>query len=63
MHADMLTPYEKGNQNQTTTWSECIAFYTELAQRFPHVLRFEQIGLSDGGIPVHAGVVLSLIHI
>ncbi|MYM33636.1 peptidase M14 [Duganella sp. FT94W] len=56
MH-DMLTPYEKGNQNQTTTWSECIAFYTELAQRFPHVLRFEQIGLSDGGIPVHAGVV------
>lgn len=53
----MLTPYEKGNQNQTTTWSECIAFYTELAQRFPHVLRFEQIGLSDGGIPVHAGVV------
>ncbi|WP_371865421.1 M14 family zinc carboxypeptidase [Duganella aquatilis] len=53
----MLTPYEKGNQNQTTTWSECIAFYEELAQRFPHVLRFEQIGLSDGGIPVHAGVV------
>ncbi|MRW86945.1 peptidase M14 [Pseudoduganella sp. FT26W] len=57
MHAEMLTPYEKGNQNQTTTWSECIAFYEELAQRFPHVLRFEQIGLSDGGIPVHAGVV------
>jgi hypothetical protein len=28
-----------------------------LAQRFPHVLRFEQIGTSDGGIPVHAGVV------
>ncbi|MRX10394.1 peptidase M14 [Pseudoduganella sp. FT25W] len=57
MHADMPTPYEKGNHNQTTTWSECIAFYEELARRFPHVLRFEQIGLSDGGIPVHAGVV------
>jgi hypothetical protein len=57
MHADMPTPYEKGNYNQTTTWSECIAFYEELARRFPHVLRFEQIGLSDGGIPVHAGVV------
>jgi hypothetical protein len=53
----MPTPYEKGNQNQTTTWSECIAFYEALAQRFPHVLRFEQIGTSDGGIPVHAGVV------
>ncbi|MTV38824.1 M14 family zinc carboxypeptidase [Duganella radicis] len=57
MHPDMPTPYEKGNQNQTTTWSECIAFYQELAQRFPQVLRFEQIGVSDGGIPVHAGVV------
>jgi hypothetical protein len=57
MHADMPTPYEKGNQNQTTTWSERIAFYEELAQRFPQVLRFEQIGLSDGGVPLHAGVV------
>ncbi|NVM79556.1 hypothetical protein FHW83_005397 [Duganella sp. SG902] len=57
MHPDMPTPYEKGNQNQTTTWSECIAFYEALAQRFPQVLRFEQIGVSDGGIPVHAGVV------
>ena len=57
MHPDMPTPYEQGNQNQTTTWSDCIAFYEELAQRFPHVLRFEQIGTSDGGIPVHAGVV------
>jgi hypothetical protein len=53
----MPTPYEKGNQNQTTLWSECIAFYEELAQRFPQVLRFEQIGVSDGGVPVHAGVV------
>src|SRR4051812_49745135 len=57
MHPDMPTPYEKGNQNQTTLWTECIAFYQELAQRFPQVLRFEQIGVSDGGIPVHAGVV------
>ncbi|MFA9215824.1 MAG: M14 family zinc carboxypeptidase [Sphingomonadaceae bacterium] len=57
MHPVMPTPYEQGNQNQTTLWTECIAFYQELAQRFPHVLRFEQIGVSDGGIPVHAGVV------
>ncbi|HEX7987148.1 MAG TPA: M14 family zinc carboxypeptidase [Duganella sp.] len=57
MHPDMPTPYEKGNQNQTTLWTECIAFYEELARRFPHVLRFEQIGVSDGGIPVHAGIV------
>ncbi|NRR32043.1 peptidase M14 [Oxalobacteraceae bacterium] len=57
MHADMLTPYEKGNKNQTAEWSDCIAFYQGLAARFPQVLRFEQIGVSDGGIPLHAGVV------
>ena len=57
MHADLLTPYEKGNKNQTTLWTDCIAFYQDLAQRYPQVLRFEQIGVSDGGVPVHAGVV------
>jgi hypothetical protein len=57
MHPEMLTPYEKGNRNQTTLWTECIAFYEELARRFPQVLRFGQIGVSDGGIPVHQGVV------
>lgn len=53
----MRTIYESGNQNQTTTWQECIAFYQELAQRFPQVLRFEQVGVSDAGLPIHAGVV------
>lgn len=55
--APMPTPYEKGNQNQTTLWSECIAFYEELARRFPRVLSFRQAGVSDGGIPLHVGVV------
>jgi hypothetical protein len=57
MQADMLTIYEQGNRNQTTTWQECVAFYQELARRFPHVLQFEQIGLSDAGLPIHAGIV------
>jgi hypothetical protein len=57
MQADMLTMYEQGNRNQTTTWQECIAFYQELARRFPRVLQFEQIGLSDAGLPIHAGIV------
>lgn len=52
-----LTPYETGNHNQTTTWAECIAFYERLAEHFPSVLRWTQIGLSDNGIPIHAGVV------
>ncbi|MES2069317.1 MAG: M14 family zinc carboxypeptidase [Pseudomonadota bacterium] len=57
MPTTLQTPYEKGNQNQTTTWEECIAFYTELAQRYPKVLHFAQAGVSDAGIPIHAGVV------
>jgi hypothetical protein len=52
-----LTPYETGNRNQSTTWAECIAFYERLAERFPTVLRWAQIGVSDNGIPMHAGVV------
>lgn len=51
------TPYELGNQNQTATWQECISFYETLAADFPSVLRFEQIGVSDNGIPMHAGVI------
>ncbi|MGH6637989.1 MAG: M14 family zinc carboxypeptidase [Polaromonas sp.] len=53
----MQTPYEQGNQNQTTTWEACIRFYQELAQRFPTVLQFSQIGICDAGLPLHAGVV------
>ena len=52
-----LTPYELGNQNQTTTWENCIPFYEKLARDFPQVLRFEQIGVSDSGVPMHAGVI------
>ncbi len=57
MPTELHTPFEQGNGNQTTTWEECIAFYTDLAQRFPGILRFEQVGLSDAGVPLHAGVV------
>jgi hypothetical protein len=53
----MQTPYELGNQNQTTTWEACIRFYETLAQRCPDVLQFSQIGVSDAGIPIHAGMV------
>ncbi len=51
------TPYELGNQNQTTDWSQCIAFYESLAADFPAALSFKQIGISDNGIPMHAGVI------
>jgi hypothetical protein len=51
------TPYELGNQNQTTMWEDCILFYQKLAQDFPHILRFQPIGVADGGMPMHAGVI------
>jgi hypothetical protein len=57
MQNELITPYEKGNRNQTTTWAECIAWYEMLAQRFPSVLSFGVVGTSDAGVPIHAGVV------
>ena len=59
MSNELKTPYELGNQNQTTTWSDCVAWYEELARRYPSVLRFGVIGTSDAGVPIHAGVVSS----
>jgi hypothetical protein len=55
--SDLQTPYEKGNQNQTTSHAECVAFYENLARLYSQVLRFFEIGRSDAGIPIHAGVV------
>jgi hypothetical protein len=57
MQNELKTPFETGNKNQTTTWAECIAWYEMLAQRFPSVLSFGQVGISDAGVPIHAGVV------
>jgi hypothetical protein len=51
------TPFEAGNQNQTTPWADCIAFYRLLADEFPNILHFFEIGRSDGGTPMHAGIV------
>jgi hypothetical protein len=53
------TPYELGNQNQTTTLAECTAWYEDLARQYPTVLRFGVVGTSDAGLPIHAGVVSS----
>ncbi|WP_338846564.1 M14 family zinc carboxypeptidase [Massilia sp. W12] len=57
MKHDLCTPYELGDRNHTTTLEECIAFYQMLAQRFPRLLRFWQIGESDAGLPMYAGLV------
>jgi hypothetical protein len=57
MSNQLKTPYEQGNGNQTTTWAECIAWYEDLARRYPSVLSFGVVGISDAGVPIHAGVV------
>ena len=59
MTTELLTPYEGGNKNQTTTWEDCIDFYKQLASRFPNVVKLHEIGTSDGGLPLYAGVVSS----
>ncbi|MBD8532706.1 MULTISPECIES: M14 family zinc carboxypeptidase [unclassified Massilia] len=57
MSNNLKTPYEQGNQNQTTTLTDCIAWYEALARDYPQVLRFGVVGTSDAGVPIHAGVV------
>jgi hypothetical protein len=59
MSPDWTTPFEGGNGNQTTLWQDCIAFHQRLAQQFPQWLRFEEVGRSDGGVPIHLGVFSS----
>ncbi|MBI2751689.1 MAG: peptidase M14 [Burkholderiales bacterium] len=55
--ATHATPFERGNQNQTTDWATCIAYYETLARDFPAVLRFFTVGTTDTGHALHAGVV------
>lgn len=46
-----LTPYEKGNKNQTATYQEAIDFYTSLTQKFETV-KLMEMGLTDSGEPL-----------
>jgi hypothetical protein len=48
----LLTPFEKGNGNQSTTYTECISFYKELASLSDKIL-IKEMGLTDSGKPLH----------
>lgn len=50
--AQLQTPFEKGNGNQSTTYQECISFYQNLAITFPTIQIIEK-GLTDSGKPLH----------
>ncbi|PRP65709.1 M14 family metallopeptidase [Nonlabens agnitus] len=49
---EYLTPFEKGNGNQTATYQECIDFYQQLAAGFS-TITIEEVGNTDAGKPLH----------
>lgn len=49
---DWLTPFEKGNGNQTATYKEVIDFYKNLSNSFS-TISLEEIGTTDAGLPLH----------
>lgn len=53
---EMLTPYEKGNGNQTCTYDECIAWYQLLDKKFEEV-QLLTYGTSSVGKPLHLVVI------
>lgn len=49
---EIITPFEKGNKNQSTTYQECIAFYSALDNEF-ETIKMQEIGATDSGEPLH----------
>ena len=49
---NLLTPFEKGNKNQSTTYEECISFY-QLLDANSDKIEMKTMGLTDSGKPLH----------
>ena len=49
--SQFLTPYEKGNRNQTATYQESIDFYTSLSKKY-ETIKLMEMGLTDSGEPL-----------
>ena len=47
-----LTPFEKGNKNQSTTYEECVSFYQVLDSNSDKI-EMRTMGLTDSGKPLH----------
>jgi hypothetical protein len=47
-----LTPFEKGNGNQSATYQQAIDYYKVLTSNFA-TIKMQQIGLDDSGEPLH----------
>ncbi len=53
---NLVTPYELGNGNQSTTYDDCIAWYQKLDRAYKSV-RLDSIGRTDIGRPLHLVVI------
>lgn len=52
---NMLTPYEKGNGNQTATYAEVIEWFAQLDRQYESVKMME-MGPTDGGQRLHIAI-------
>ncbi|WP_411971523.1 M14 family zinc carboxypeptidase [Sphingobacterium sp. Lzh-3] len=50
-YAQVLTPYERGNGNQSTTFDEMREYYRELAQKYASIT-YETKGVDDNNKPI-----------
>lgn len=55
---DLLTPFEKGNGNQTCTYEECISYYEKLDSAFEEA-KLLTYGTTSVGKPLHLLVISS----
>lgn len=53
---DLTTRYERTNARETVTYPECIAYYKQLAARYPQ-LQLLEVGQTDAGYPLHLAVL------
>ena len=53
---ELLTPFEKGNGNQTCTYDECIAWYQLLEKKFDEV-KVLTYGTTGSGKPLHLVII------
>jgi len=47
-----ITPFERSDGHATTTYFECIEYFSQLARQYPSI-QIEEIGPTDSGYPLH----------
>lgn len=53
LHAqNFITPFEKSNGKETTTYAQCITYYKALQLKYPSII-IKTFGQTDAGYPLH----------